>query len=68
MDSLSERESGSKFTRNCVYLSKIKNSFYYQELDWEMSSLSLGGVMQSYIICSLEIHNWCKWLDRDMGK
>ena len=24
--------------------------------------------MQSRIICSLEIDNWCKWLDCNMGK
>ena len=28
-----ERESGSKHARNCVYLSKIENSSYHQELD-----------------------------------
>ena len=33
MYSLSERESGSKHARNCVYLSKIENSAYRQELD-----------------------------------
>ncbi len=30
--SLSERESGCTHARNCVDLSKIENSFYYQEL------------------------------------
>ena len=33
-----------------------------------MSSLRLWDMMQSRIICSLEIHNWCKWLDCNMGK
>ena len=33
MYSLSERESGSKHVRNCAYLSKTENSYYYQELD-----------------------------------
>ena len=28
-----ERESGCKYAMNCVYLSKIENSSYYQELD-----------------------------------
>ena len=28
-----ERESGSKHARNCVYLGKIENSSYYQELE-----------------------------------
>ena len=28
-----KREHGSKPARNCVYLSKIENSFYHQELD-----------------------------------
>ena len=32
-----------------------------------MDSLRLCDVMQSRIICSLEIHNWCKWLDCNMG-
>ena len=32
MYSLSENGSGSKHARNCVYLSKIKNSSSYQEL------------------------------------
>ena len=30
--SLAERESGNKCARNCVYLSKIENSSYHQEL------------------------------------
>ena len=30
--SLSERQSGFTHARNCVYLSKIENSSYYQEL------------------------------------
>ena len=30
---IQERESGSKHARNYVYLSKIENSSYHQELD-----------------------------------
>ena len=57
MYSLYERECSSKHAKNCVYLS----SFYHQEFDLSMSSV------ENYI-CSLEIHNWCKCLDCDMGK
>ena len=32
MHSLSEKESGCTHTGNCVYLSKIENSSYHQEL------------------------------------
>ena len=30
---IQERERGSKHARNCVYLCKIENSSFYQELD-----------------------------------
>ena len=47
--------------------SKIDNSAYYQELNLKMFFFMIVrcDAAENYM---LEIHNWCKWLDCDMGK
>ena len=68
MYSLSEKDSGSKQARNCIYLSKAdENISYHHNFDVDIFFMIVRYV-QLRIICSLEVHNWCEWLDCNIGK